>query len=308
MMATARVPKPFLKWAGGKSRLVSVLEESGPSSFKTYHEPFLGSGALFFHLVRQGRLRRAILSDINRELIETYLAVRDNVSDVLALLQEFPYERAFYYRLRERDPWSMSRVERAARMIYLNKTGYNGLYRVNRKGEFNVPFGRYRRPRYADAENLLAVSQGLQIADILCQPFEAVTQRAEAGDWVYFDPPYVPLSATANFTAYHEAGFRGADQRKLVRVCEELGRMGVFVTVSNSDTAFTRRLYSSEAFFLGPVFAGRAINRVASKRGKVRELIITNFWPHSAQLRLLESGDQPRRAMWGDAGDVDLLA
>jgi len=158
-MSKLPVPRPFLKWAGGKTQLAEALLERMPLAFNVYHEPFVGSGALFFRLYRVQRIRRAVLSDLNAELIDTYLAIRDDVQEVIKLLADFPHSKEFYYSIREKDPWQLNLPERAARMIYLNKTGYNGLYRVNRQGKFNVPFGRYKSPTYFDPENLLAVAQ-----------------------------------------------------------------------------------------------------------------------------------------------------
>jgi DNA adenine methylase len=287
------LPRPFLKWAGGKTQLAGFLLARMPVSFGTYHEPFLGSGALFFSLYREQKIRRAVLSDINAELIDTYVAIRDSVDDVLCLLANFPHEESFYYELREKDPSTMSRPERAARMIYLNKTGYNGLYRVNRQGKFNVPFGRYKNPRYADRDNLYAVAEALKNVEILCASFETVLHRAEPGDWVYFDPPYVPLSPTANFTAYHETGFGPQQQEVLRDVCVKLGGRGVHVTVSNSDTPYVRALYEVAPFAIEEVLAARAINSNASARGKVRELVITNYPPPVHQFRLLDGRAAP---------------
>jgi DNA adenine methylase len=179
---------------------------------------------------------------------------------------------------------------RAARMIYLNKTGYNGLYRVNSRGGFNVPFGRYKSPKYLDRENLHAVSNALQEVQISCSPFETVLERTEAGDWVYFDPPYAPLSPTANFTSYHANGFSAGDQEHLRDVCLELSKSYVHVMVSNSDTELIRSLYST-AFVISEVLANRAINSNGAKRGKITELVITNYpIENVVQFRLLENG------------------
>jgi len=184
----------------------------------------------------------------------------------------------------------MDLPERAARMIYLNKTGYNGLYRVNRQGEFNVPFGRYKSPKYCDVDNLYAVSKALQDVNITCAPFEKVLEHAKPGDFVYFDPPYVPVSKTANFTAYQVNGFSQDDQRKLRDICVELTARDVNVMLSNSDTDLVRTLYDSPNFTFSEVQANRAINSNAKKRGKVTELIVTNYpIERVAQLRLLES-------------------
>jgi len=288
-MSNLPVPRPFLKWAGGKTQLADALLERMPLVFNVYHEPFVGSGALFFRLYRERRIRHAVLSDLNAELIDTYLAIRDSVSEVIRLLSEFPYDREFYYAIREKDPWQLSLPQRAARMIYLNKTGYNGLYRVNRRGKFNVPFGRYKSPKYLDQENLLAVSRALQDVDILCTPFETVLERVVPGDWVYFDPPYVPLSQTANFTSYNASGFGLSDQERLRDICVELSENKVYVMLSNSDTEAIRSLYDLPYFTIDEVLANRAINCNGAKRGKITELVITNYPVERAiQLRLLE--------------------
>jgi DNA adenine methylase len=271
------VPRPFLKWAGGKTQLADALVERMPAHFKAYHEPFIGSGALFFRLVRERKVHQAVLSDLNAELTDTYLAVRDRVSEVIQILSEFPHNQEFFYAMRAKDPWKLSLPERAARMIYLNKTGYNGLYRVNRQGKFNVPFGRYRSPKYLDRKNLLAVSQALQKIEIQCLPFETVLGRAQPGDWVYLDPPYVPVSLTANFTSYYAGGFGLADQERLRNVCIELSRNKVSITQSNSDTEVTRSLYTSSYFTIDEVLARRAINCNRGRRGKITELIIANY-------------------------------
>lgn len=284
-MVSRFVPRPFLKWAGGKSQLLDELLARMPSHFNVYHEPFVGGGALFFALSRLGRIRRAYLSDINAELIDTYLSLRDDVEGVIHHLSQFPYSKEFYYYLRSLDPNTLPLPFKAARMIYLNKTGYNGLYRVNRQGQFNVPFGRYKSPSYSDRDNLLAVSIALQSADIVCASFEKVLERAEAGDWVYFDPPYVPLSKTANFTSYHSDGFSLDDQIKLRDTCLELARRGVFFMLSNSDTEVVRRLYDYPHFFIYEAQASRAINCMGNRRGKITELIVTNY-PTDSYLQL----------------------
>lgn len=288
-MGDLPVPRPFLKWAGGKTQLADALLERMPISFNVYHEPFMGSGAIFFRLYREQKIRHAVLSDLNAELIDTYLAIRDCVSEVIKILSEFPHKEKFYYDIRAKDPWKLSLPERAARMIYLNKTGYNGLYRVNRQGMFNVPFGRYKSPKYLDKENLLAASHALQNIEILCVPFETVIDRANAGDWVYFDPPYVPVSQTANFTSYHANGFGLKDQERLRDVCVELSRNNIYITLSNSDTEIIRSLYRSAYFAIDEVLANRAINCNGAKRGKITELVITNYpVERVVQLRLLE--------------------
>ncbi len=288
-MSDLPVPRPFLKWAGGKTQLADALLERKPVSFNAYHEPFVGSGALFFRLYRGNDIRQAILSDINHELVNTYLAVRDHVMEVISILSEFPHSKAFYYEIRGKDPWKLSLPERAARMIYLNKTGYNGLYRVNKQGKFNVPFGSYKSPKRLDRANLLAVSQALQNVEILCASFDTVIDRSKSGDWVYFDPPYVPVSQTANFTSYYTDGFDLKDHERLRDICIALSQKNVCITVSNSDTVAVRFLYRSRYFAIDEVSANRAINCNGAKRGKVTELVVTNYpFNRAVQLQLIE--------------------
>ena len=283
------IPRPFLKWAGGKTQLADTLLERMPMSFNVYHEPFVGSGPIFFRLYRDHKIHYAVLSDLNAELIDTYLAIRDCVSEVIKILSEFPHEEEFYYNIRTKNPWKLNLPERAARMIYLNKTGYNGLYRVNQQGMFNVPFGRYKSPKYLDRENLIAVSHALQNVEILCTPFETIIDRTGEGDWVYFDPPYVPVSQTANFTSYLANGFGLKDQQRLRDICNELSKKHVYITLSNSDTEIIRSLYRTDYFAITEVLANRAINCNGAKRGKITELVITNYPAERAvQLRLLE--------------------
>ncbi|MEZ0360369.1 MAG: DNA adenine methylase [Hydrogenobacter sp.] len=270
-----QIPKPFLKWAGGKSRWVHELCKFFPRRFESYHEPFLGSGAVFFHLFKEGKIKKAFLSDANCELIDTYIAVRDHVKEVISLLSDMPYSKELFYELREKDGKKLSLPERASRFIYLNRTCYNGLYRVNAKGKFNVPFGRYKNPKIFDAENLLAVSKALQIAEIKCEDFRRVVKRVEGEDLVYFDPPYYPLSKTSSFTSYYTGGFSEKDHTDLRDICLELSRMGVFTVVSNSCTDFIIKLYS--LFYIREVYVSRPINCMGDKRGKVKELVITNF-------------------------------
>lgn len=288
----AAIPRPFLKWAGGKGRLLPVLLRNVPARFNTYFEPFLGGGALFFALWRLGRIRRAVLSDINRELMDTYRAIQEDVESVIRILDSYPYSRSFYYRLRAQDPWTLSLPERAARMIYLNKTGYNGLYRVNKQGRFNVPFGRYKHPNYKDFANLRAVAQALRRAELVCSSFEFVVNAAQAGDFVYFDPPYDPLSDTASFTQYHAHGFTREDHVHLAQVFRDLSRRGVWVMLSNSDTPFIRDLYRD--FHMIEVQTSRPINSRAERRKHWRELLILNFTPRPQQFVLFPQDDAQR--------------
>jgi DNA adenine methylase len=263
------MPYPFLKWVGGKRQLLPELLARVPRKFSTYHEPFVGGGALFLAL----RPAKAVLYDNNLRLIRTWRAVRDNVDDVIDLLSSFPHDRSFYLTLRDRDVDRGSDAEVAAWLIYLNKTGYNGLYRVNSRNRFNVPFGSYRNPTICDAENLRACSAALRAVEVVHGDFELVRDRVTAGDLVYFDPPYVPLSATAYFTNYTADGFGEKDQIRLRDLARYLKRAGVNVLLSNSSADFVRRIYG-RGFRLEEVLASRAINCKASGRGKVPELVI----------------------------------
>ena len=278
MTADRRSPtvaaRPVLKWGGGKGRLLPELLARLPQTFEAYHEPFVGGGALFFALAGAGRLERVYLSDANTALIDVYLALSDDVEGVIAALQPHRYERDHYYHVRAQRPDDLSLPERAARIIYLNKTCYNGLYRENRAGQFNVPFGRYKNPTICDEPNLRAVSAVLQGVDIARRRFDSVLGYAKKGDFVYFDPPYVPLSPTANFTTYDRAGFGPDDQRQLRDVFAELARRGVRAMLSNSDTPFVRELYAG--FRVEQLFAARAVNSKANSRGKVAELLVLN--------------------------------
>ncbi len=267
--------RPVLKWAGGKSQLLPELIKRAPCDFVAYHEPFVGGGALFFELARQGRLGRAYISDINQTLIDVYVALRDNVESVIALLQQHRYERSYYYRIRALEPQSLPLAARAARVIYLNRTCFNGLYRENRAGRFNVPFGRYKNPTICDESNLRAASEALQNVDISCRPFTSVLDFARPGDFVYFDPPYHPLSPTSNFTSYDRNGFSEHDQMELRDILDQLTRRGVKVMLSNSDTRFIRELY--QGYEVVTVSASRAINSKADSRGKITEVIVCNY-------------------------------
>ena len=275
--STGIKPRPFLKWAGGKGRLLPELIARLPERSAAYHEPHIGSGALFFELASRGVLGQAYLSDVNQSLIDTYLAVRDDVEGVISILKKHQkkHDQDYYYLVRAIDPSRLSPAGRAARTIYLNKTCYNGLYRENKKGQFNVPFGRYKNPTICDAANLRNVSRALQGVDIACRGFASVLDYAQPGDFVYFDPPYHPVSATSSFTAYDSHGFGEDDQRCLRDVFAELAGRGVHVMLSNSDTPLIRKLYAD--FQIDRVFASRSINSKSNRRGKIAELIIRNY-------------------------------
>jgi DNA adenine methylase len=263
---------PFIKWAGGKSRLLSQIEPWLPASYNHYHEPFLGGGAMFFHL----QPRTASLSDINPRLVETWRVIRDQPAQLIDRLahHEARHNSQYFYEARTRfnGARGMDSVDRAALFIYLNKTCFNGLYRENRRGEFNVPLGSYAAPNVCDATGIEAASTALQGADLKTEAFDAVLDRAASGDLVYFDPPYVPVSATSSFTSYVGGGFDANLQQRLVSVFDELVRRGCHVLLSNSDTPVSRQLYSR--FRVVGIQAGRSINSRADRRGAVGEILV----------------------------------
>lgn len=265
-------PAPFLKWAGGKRQLVSKIAEHFPKKFKTYAEPFIGGGAFFFHL----RPKHAILSDINSELINCYRVVRDTPAELIEALKKHIYESDYYYRVRSEKPEKLSAVEQAARTIYLNRVGFNGLYRVNSKGEFNVPFGKYTNPRIVNEENLYACSTALKGIILENIPFQDFPWEIfAAGDFVYFDPPYVPLTKTSNFTDYTKEGFGPVEQEKLAQIYHDLDKRGVQVMLSNSGTELVEKLY--KGFKIVECKIPRFINSKATNRGSVTEYVVINY-------------------------------
>lgn len=270
MMSKGLEVFPFIKWAGGKRYLVKQIYRLFPKNFQLYCEPFLGSGALFFYLFSLGKIKRAYLSDINTDLILTYIGVRDYVEEVIKHLKEMPVTKEFYYYLRALDPRKLSIPERAARFIYLNKTCYNGLYRVNKEGKFNVPFGRYKNPKIFDEENLRKASYALSFAEITTSDFRTVEHILNFEDLVYFDPPY-----HLTYDSYHKDGFTEEDQRDLEDLALSLTKKGVYVIISNSDTEFIKTLY--QKFIIYTIKGFRFICCDKNKRGKVKELLITNI-------------------------------
>ncbi|MBW4577697.1 MAG: DNA adenine methylase [Aphanothece sp. CMT-3BRIN-NPC111] len=265
-------PRPFLKWAGGKSQLIQQYLPYFPKSFKTYYEPFLGGGAIFFHLLPA----QAVLTDINLELINTYRCLRDNVEELIALLEvhQMNHSQDYYYKVRSLIDGT--EIEKAARVIYLNKTCFNGLYRENLQGQFNVPIGRYKNPKICSSALLYSVSAVLQSAQIEVRPFEAVLEFAKTpNNFVYFDPPYYPLSQTSNFTAYSRNAFSEHDQIRLRDIVGELAHRNVKVMLSNSDSPFIRQLYRD--FNIYTISATRSINSKASNRGKISEILVTTY-------------------------------
>ena len=261
-------PRPFVKWAGGKRQLLAAIYKLVPEAYGTYHEPFVGGGAVFFALSPA----KAFLSDSNERLVRCYRGIKNHVADVIALLKEYKRNRRFFLKMRRRDIDRGTDAEVAAWFIFLNKMGFNGLYRVNSKNRFNVPFGDNKRAQICDEDNLNACSRALATAEIRHEDFAGVRERAQAGDLVYFDPPYVPLSATSYFTSYTAKGFTPQDQVRLRDLALELKRKGVHVILSNSSTA--ESLYEDD-FSLSRVLAARRVNSRGDRRGKITELLIS---------------------------------
>jgi DNA adenine methylase len=285
--------RPFLKWAGGKGKLAPRIIAAVPVEFRAYHEPFAGAAAVFFALDEATVLRgRATLSDANADLMETFRTVRDSPEplieavDVLqaSYLSLDPAARpAFYYEHRATVPTHP--VDRAARFIFLNRTGYNGLYRVNASGGFNVPHGRYANPRILDSELIHACSKALSGVELCHQDFEAACGAANPGDFVYLDPPYQPLSATSRFTSYTSADFGEAEQVRLRDAFDCLTSRGVYALLSNSEHPAIRALYDDgRGYALELVTMSRAINSRGSARAPIPELLISNFAAVNAQL------------------------
>ncbi|HEX2879449.1 MAG TPA: DNA adenine methylase [Polyangiaceae bacterium] len=270
----SEIPRPILKWAGGKSRLVPRILQLLPERMETYYEPFAGGAAVLFSLAHAQRFERAVLSDRNRDLVDVYRAVKTKVRSLIGLLETYSHNRDEYYRIRALDPATLDLVERAARIIYLNRTGYNGLYRVNSSGRFNVPFGRYKDPKFCDPPRLLAAAQVLKPVRLEVADFEEICSQAKAGDGVYFDPPYLPVSRTSSFAAYHHETFSTEDHERLARAFARLEAKGVATLLSNSSTPVSKKLYKN--FKCQTVLVTRPINSRASGRGTVPELLVVS--------------------------------
>lgn len=271
--------KPFVKWVGGKQQLLSQLEAFFPTHFTRYIEPFVGGGAVFFHLWNTGRLpSQSFLFDNNEDLINAYQMIRDSVDDLIRCLagHKNKHSKDYYYKIRglDRKDRQLEDEQRAARTIYLNRTCYNGLYRVNRKGEFNVPFGSYKNPQILYEDVLRAAHLALQGVTIEVIDFREVVNFAKSKDFFYFDPPYDPVSKTASFTSYTPNSFKDEDQRDLAEVFRQLTQKGCFCMLSNSYTSFILDLYKD--FRIELVQAKRRVNSRATGRGNIAEVVVLN--------------------------------
>ncbi|MGY2087264.1 DNA adenine methylase [Nocardia gipuzkoensis] len=261
--------RSFLKWAGGKTRYASQLVAIAPPYEGVYFEPFMGSAAVFFEL----RPNQASLSDANLELVICFQQVASDAEKIMALLDQMPNNREFYNELRSRSVEDMSHADRAARVIYLNKTGFRGLWRVNRKGMFNVPYGEYDRPYY-NRRTMLAAAKALEGVELQHRDFAAALQEAAPGDWVYLDPPYIPLGGWSDFKRYTPEQFHEEDHRRLAAAMLDAANRGVFVTLSNSDTPLTREIFQD--FHVIRMATRRDINLQSKNRGSW-DLVFTNY-------------------------------
>jgi len=268
--------KPIVKWVGGKRQLITELKNLMPKKYNKYIEPFIGGGALFFELKPQN----AIINDYNKDLINLYVVVRDNPEKLIDNIRKHKNKSDYYYETRalDRDVKVFNKltpIEKASRFIYLNKTGFNGLYRVNSKGQYNVPFGRYKNPNYCDPDNINACSALLKNTEITSGDFEIIKERVNKGDLVYFDPPYVPLNKTSNFTGYTDKGFDEGMQFRLKELCDYITDIGAYFMLSNSYTDYILELY--QEYNIHTVEARRSANSKGTGRGKVKEVIVTNY-------------------------------
>jgi len=277
-MKKNKLVAPVLKWVGGKRQLLEVLTPLMPSRFVSYCEPFVGGGALLFDL----QPKVAYINDINDELIRVYEVIKKDVEALVTALQDFKNEADYFYTVRDWDRdkekyGSLSEIQKAARILYLNKTCYNGLFRVNNAGEFNSPFGNYRNPNIVNAPTLRAVSSYLNAATVHMSSIDyaEVVRDLPKGAFVYLDPPYDPVSDTSSFTGYSRGGFSRDDQIRLRECCDELHKRGLKFMLSNSATDFIKEQYA--AYKITVVQAKRAINSDGAKRGEVDEVVVRNY-------------------------------
>jgi DNA adenine methylase len=275
-------PKPFVKWAGGKRQLLAELEKNFPKQFGTYFEPFLGGGAVLFDLLAKKPNLKCSVSDLNSDLVLAYVTIRDKLGRLIESLENHSknYHKDstnYYYEVRKQEP--KSQIEKVSRLLFLNKTCFNGLYRVNSKGKFNVPLGRYTNPNIVNRENLITASKFLQSEKIKisCRDFESILKDAKKGDFVYFDPPYQPVSDTANFTSYTHRDFTEDDLQRLADLANQLNSKGAHVLLSNSNTKIVKKIFSSKKWKVKEIAVNRAINSNSQKRTGHKEILIKNY-------------------------------
>lgn len=279
MISENNLVSPFLKWVGGKRQLMAVIVNNLPKNIKNlkYYEPFIGGGAVFFHL----QPVNAVINDLNNELINVYCVIKNDLDSLIADLKRHKNNAEYFYEIRALDRTddfnTLTAVQKASRLIYLNKTCFNGLYRVNNAGEFNVPFGRYKNPNIVNEPTLKAVSKFLKNSNIRisCEDYENVLEKADRDSFVYIDPPYHPISESSNFTGYVRGGWNANDQTRLRDTCDKLNKRGVKFLLSNSSASLIKELYKD--FNITNVKASRFVNSKASGRGQIDEVLIKNY-------------------------------
>ena len=276
------MPKPFVKWAGGKRQLLPILSQHIPKNFDAYFEPFLGGGAVLFHLISQNSQLKCFVSDLNSTLILSYVTIRDKVDELITSLEEhsenyFKNTEEYYYQVRDSSP--KNQIDQVSRLIFLNKTCFNGLYRVNSKGKFNVPIGKYVNPNIVNKENLLILSHVLQSKgiSIKCEDFTTALRRTQEGDFVYLDPPYQPVSSTANFTSYTNDNFGYKDHERLFTEFKKLDSKGCKIMLSNSKSQEVIELFSEYSDNIIEINTNRFINSNSKKRTGHTEILIKNY-------------------------------
>ena len=278
----------FVKWAGGKLQLIDQFKSFFPNQFNNYFEPFVGSGAVAFYILQKYKPKQVLLSDINEELINAFNIIKNNVEELIAKLKKHKKEHTkndkdYFYKMRLLNTSELTPLERAARFIYLNKTCFNGLYRVNSKGQFNVPIGSYKNPDIVQADKLRKISKLLKSVKIKVMSFEKIIDFAKKGDFIYFDPPYYPLKKGKSFTTYTKDNFLEKEQEKLAKVFNKLNKKGCKVMLSNSDTKFIKDLYKD--YSVNIVKASRMINCNGADRGKINEVVVTNYSSSQKKLK-----------------------
>ena len=274
-MRSDNSPTPFVKWVGGKRSLLREIHARLPEKFNHYFEPFVGGGAVFFSIV--DRIEHATVVDQNIELVLAYQSIKKEPLALIEKLKEHAakHNKEYYYAVRKKSP--KTPLEIAARFLYLNKTCFNGLYRVNKSGGFNAPMGTYENPRIANEENILACHKALQKTDVIFGDFERIRSLVRRGDFIYFDPPYHPTTDELSFTAYTKENFTEKDQVRLQEFAIEMHRLGAFIMLSNSKTKLIEDLYRSSKFHQHVVLAPRFVNCKPGERDKVEEFLITNY-------------------------------
>lgn len=267
----------MLKWAGGKRSLLPSIMDKIPDNFNKYMEPFVGGGAMFFELRNRGLITSTILSDLNSDLISLYTIIRDRPGELIESIENMDYKnnREDFNSARDEFNSDPTPVRKAALMMYLNRHCFNGLYRVNLSGKFNVPFGRYNNPNIPSNDQIMEVSGALKGVELRYSDFETVMREAQKGDFIYLDPPYQPISETSRFTSYSSGGFGDKEQRRLAKTFRDAAKAGVFLMLSNSNSPFIMELYSD--FNISNILAARNINSNGKGRGKINEVLITNY-------------------------------